>query len=43
MIYVTFGMANKDKNEDNREREREREHTIRTIVVRTKVYSCDYL
>lgn len=41
MIYVTLGMANKDKNEDNKEKERE--NTIRTIVVRTKVYSCDYL
>ena len=45
MIYVIPGMANKDKNEDNkeREREREREHTVRTIEVRTKACSCDYL
>ena len=43
MIYVIPGMANKDKNEDNKEREREREHTVRTIEVRTKACSCDYL
>lgn len=41
MIYVIPGMVNKDKNEDNKERERE--HTVRTIEVRTKAYSCDYL